>query len=121
MGKKKSRTRVKNVALNRMKNLSGSEFSWKYKVETLYKIIIFRMEVFVVLSAVLTLAAATPGANSVDYPSVFRKIIANCLTGDDIVTCLSIKGITALNRAARSASIDLFPGVSFQRYTTHPK
>lgn len=74
-----------------------------------------KMKVFVVLSAVLALAAAAPGVNSVNEPSSFRKMIANCLASDDTVTCLSIKGITALNRAARSANIEILPGVSFQR------
>lgn len=73
------------------------------------------MKVFVVLSAVLAIAAAAPGVNSVDDSSSIRKMIANCLGSEDTVTCLSIKGITAINRAARSANIEILPGVSFQR------
>lgn len=74
------------------------------------------MKVFVVLSAVLAIACAAPGANSVnDESTSFRKMFANCLGSEDTVTCLSVKGITALNRAARSASLEILPGVSFQR------
>lgn len=76
------------------------------------------MKAFIVLSAILAIAAAAP---TNEEPTSIRKMVANCLESDETFTCLSIKGITALNRAARSASIDLFPGVSFQRYTTHPK
>lgn len=74
------------------------------------------MKVFVVLSVILAIAAAAPGAHSGDESATFRKMFANCLSSDDTFTCLSIKGITALNRAARSASIELLPGVSFTRY-----
>lgn len=74
------------------------------------------MAVFVVLSVVLALLIAAPGVNSVDNASIFRKFFANCLASDDIVTCLSIKGITALNRAARSTKIEILPGVSIRRY-----
>lgn len=74
------------------------------------------MKVFVVLSAVLALAVAAPGVNSVnDNTHSLRKIVANCLNSDDTLTCLSVKGITALNRAARSTNIDILPGVSFNR------
>lgn len=74
------------------------------------------MKVFVVLSAVLAMAAAAPGVNSINDDSTsFRKMIASCLGSEETVTCLSIKGITALNRAARSSNIEVLPGVSFQR------
>lgn len=77
------------------------------------------MKVFLVLSAVLAIAVAAPGAtgaNSVhDDTSSLRKMIANCLNSEDTVTCFSVKGITALNRAARATNIEVLPGVSFQR------
>lgn len=74
------------------------------------------MKVFVVLSAVLAIAVAAPGVNSINDDSVsLRKMFANCLNSEDTLTCLSVKGITALNRVARSPSIDLLPGVSFNR------
>lgn len=75
------------------------------------------MKVFVVLSVVLAVASAAPGVSNVDGESnTFRKAMANCLDSEDTVTCLSVKGITALNRAARNANIDILPGVSFSRY-----
>lgn len=77
------------------------------------------MKVFVVLSIVLAVAYAAPGATNVDGDSnTFRKAMASCLNSEDTITCLSVKGITALNRAARSANIDILPGVSFSRYRT---
>lgn len=72
------------------------------------------MKVFVVLSAVLAVAVAAP---TNDDTSTFRKLFSNCLSSEDTVTCLTIKGITALNRAARSANIEILPGVSFKRYS----
>lgn len=72
------------------------------------------MKVFVVLSVLLAVAFAAP---TNDDSSTFRRLFSNCLNSDDAVTCLTIKGITAINRAARSANIDILPGVlSFQRY-----
>lgn len=71
------------------------------------------MKAFIVLSAILAIAAAAP---TTEEQTSFRKMMANCLESEDTFTCLSIKGITALNRAARSASIELLPGVSLQRY-----
>lgn len=74
------------------------------------------MQVFVVLSIVLALALAAPGVNSDEIPSTFRRMIANCLASDDTMSCLSIKVIMALNRAARTAKIEILPGVSIRRY-----
>lgn len=74
------------------------------------------LKMFVVFSAVLVLAIAAPGVNGVYYPSVFRKMVSNCLASDDTVTCLSIKGIMALNRATRSKNVEIIPGISFRRY-----
>lgn len=76
------------------------------------------MKVFVVLSVVLAVATAAPGMQNVQdgETNTLRKAMANCLNSEDTITCLSVKGITALNRAARSANIDILPGVSFSRY-----
>lgn len=76
------------------------------------------MKVFVILSVVLAVAFAAPGVKFVDSneesPSL-RKIVSHCVNSEDILTCLSVKGITALNRAARSPSIEVLSGVSFNR------
>lgn len=76
------------------------------------------MEVFVVLSAVLTcvLAAVAPGVNSFDNPSIFRRTVDKCMASNDTMTCFSVKGILALNRAARSTKIEIIPGISIQRF-----
>lgn len=71
---------------------------------------------FVALSVVLALALAATGVNSDEIPSTFRRMLANCLASDDTMTCLSVKAIMALNRAARTAKIDILPGVSIRRY-----
>lgn len=78
------------------------------------------MKVFVVLSAIVALAVAAPGVNSVsDDSSSLKKMLAHCFDSEDTVTCLSVKGISSFYRAARSASIDILPGVSFNRYSAH--
>lgn len=79
------------------------------------------MKVFVVLSVVLAVATAAPGINNVQDgdTNTIRKAMANCLNSEDTITCLSVKGITALSRAARSANIDILPGVSFSRYDSN--
>lgn len=77
------------------------------------------MKVFVALSALLAVAVAAPGLNSIETSedsTSLRKIVSNCFSSEDILTCLSVKGITSLNRVARSPSIDVLPGVSFVRY-----
>lgn len=43
------------------------------------------------------------------------RYLGACLESDDMATCLAVKGITALNRAARSNNIELVNGVTFQR------
>lgn len=99
-------------ALKKKPNAKKLKVLWS---ETTIKNKILKMKAFIVLSAVLAIAAAAPTA---EESSSFRKSIANCLESDDTFSCLSVKGITALNRAARSASIELFPGVSLQRYNS---
>lgn len=78
------------------------------------------MKVFVILSLV-ALSAAAPSImdnqiNSAD--SLFdltTKMIANCADSNDKVTCLALKGVNAINRAARAQSLELLPGVTFVR------
>lgn len=70
------------------------------------------MKAFLVLSAILAVAVAAP---TNDEPMSFRKMFANCLNSDEMLTCLSVKGISALNRAARSTNIEILPGFTFQR------
>lgn len=73
------------------------------------------MKVFVVLSVLIAVAVAAPGVTVDGESNTFRKAMANCLNSEDTITCLSVKGITALHRAARASNIDILPGVSFSR------
>ncbi|XP_053953316.1 uncharacterized protein LOC128860085 [Anastrepha ludens] len=43
------------------------------------------------------------------------RYLGSCFEVEDMTTCLAVKGITALNRAARSNNIELVSGVSFKR------
>lgn len=78
------------------------------------------MKVFVVCTLLIAGAFAAPSIqdNKVDDESTFSRaarFIGNCLDSDDMTTCLAVKGITALNRAARSNNIEIVSGVSFNR------
>ncbi|XP_017461467.1 PREDICTED: uncharacterized protein LOC108354810, partial [Rhagoletis zephyria] len=42
------------------------------------------------------------------------RYLGNCFETEDITTCLAVKGITALNRAARSNNIEIVSGISFK-------
>lgn len=75
-----------------------------------------------VLMAVLlfnsSLAAPSIYDNEISDTSssdVTARFLGSCLEGSDTATCLAIKGITALNRAARANSIQLMDGVVFKR------
>lgn len=78
------------------------------------------MKVFVLLSLV-ALSAAAPSVmdnkiNSGDgFLDVTTKMIASCADSNDKVTCFALKGVNALNRAARSQNLELLPGVNFVR------
>lgn len=75
------------------------------------------MKVFVTLSMLLAVAFAAPGVidNQVNSGNNGLSFFGNCIESGDITTCLAVKGITALNRAARSANIELIPGLQFVR------
>jgi hypothetical protein len=83
------------------------------------------MKVFVVLSILIACTIAAPGVieNSVSDDSTFDnfvKYFGNCADSGELTTCLAVKGISVLNRAARSANIDVIPGVTFARDTSAP-
>lgn len=78
------------------------------------------MKVFVVCAILIAGAFAAPNIhdNKVDDDSSFSRVarfIGNCMESNDVTTCLAIKGITAMNRAARSNHIEIISGVSFTR------
>jgi hypothetical protein len=78
------------------------------------------MKVFLLSTMLFACAMAAPGVmdNQVgtegSYAS-FMKVINNCADSDDTATCLTVKGITALNRAGRANTFELIPGVTFTR------
>lgn len=80
------------------------------------------MKVFVVSVMLLGSVLAAPGimdnqVHSDDTkPSYMSQFVGNCADSSDMMSCLAIKGITAMNRAARSQNIELVPGVTFVRY-----
>lgn len=82
------------------------------------------MKVFAVtcvsLLALASCAWAAPSVqdNRIESDNSFgraARYLGACLESDDMATCLAVKGITALNRAARSNNIELVNGVTFQR------
>lgn len=78
------------------------------------------MKVFVVCTMLFAAAMAAPGImdtakTSPQEAASVVSVFNNCAESDDLTTCLAIKGITALNRAARSSSLEILPGVAFVR------
>lgn len=80
------------------------------------------MKVFVVLSMILAVAIAAPGVidNQVQSEDAsvgggVAKFFGNCADSDDMTTCLAVKGIAVLNRAARSQNIEILPGLTLTR------
>lgn len=81
------------------------------------------MKVFAVACVSLLVAScawAAPSVqdNRIESDNSFgraARYLGACLESDDMATCLAVKGITALNRAARSNNIELVNGVTFQR------
>lgn len=74
------------------------------------------MKVFVVLSLV-ALSAAAPSImdNQISSTDSLFKMIANCADSNDKMTCLALKGVNAINRAARAQNLEILPGVNFIR------
>jgi len=81
------------------------------------------MKVFAIACVSLLVAScawAAPSVqdNKIESDNTFgraARYLGACLDSDDMATCLAVKGITALNRAARSNNIELVNGVTFQR------
>lgn len=82
------------------------------------------MKVFAVTSVICLMVASCAWAapsvqdNHVESDTTFTRAaryLGSCFESDDMTTCLAVKGITALNRAARSNNIELINGVSFKR------
>ncbi|XP_049277089.1 uncharacterized protein LOC125760727 isoform X2 [Anopheles funestus] len=75
------------------------------------------MKVFIAIAALLavSMAAPAPATEQTGAFGMMAKYFGSCLESDDMGTCFAVKGITALNRAARAANIELAPGVTFAR------
>lgn len=75
------------------------------------------MKVFVVCTMLFAAALAAPGImdNQVTPDSSMSAIFGNCAESSDITTCLAVKGITAMGRAARASNLEILPGIAFVR------
>ncbi|XP_055551626.1 uncharacterized protein LOC129733990 [Wyeomyia smithii] len=78
------------------------------------------MKVFIVSAVILAcaMAAPAPAEESSSTGSALNmalKFFGSCFESDEMGTCLAVKGITALNRAARANNIEIVPGVTFSR------
>ncbi|XP_037943417.1 uncharacterized protein LOC119676252 [Teleopsis dalmanni] len=86
------------------------------------------MKVFAIATVSLLVVSCVYAApsvqdNKIESDNTFAraaKYLGSCFESDDMTTCLAVKGITALNRAARSNNIELMNGVSFTRDPASP-
>uniref|UniRef100_A0A1A9W5M6 Uncharacterized protein n=1 Tax=Glossina brevipalpis TaxID=37001 RepID=A0A1A9W5M6_9MUSC len=88
--------------------------------------------IFVLFSVVLTTtiscvrAAPSVENNKIEndaspsYGGTAARYVGSCFEQDDTSTCLTVKGITALNRAAKMNNIILMDGLSFKRDPESP-
>lgn len=78
------------------------------------------MKVFIVIAVLLASTLAAPGVidNKVESDSTMQKVMqyfGSCSDSEDLTSCLTIKGITALNRAARASNIKVYEGITLAR------
>lgn len=77
------------------------------------------MKVFIVSAMLFAAALAAPSVldnqQQSQAPNSFAAVFGHCAESDDVTACMAIKGITALNRAARSANLEILPGIAFVR------
>lgn len=78
------------------------------------------MKVFVISAMLVACAFAAPGVidNRVESDSSSNKMMqyfGSCMDNEDITTCLAVKGIAALNRAARASNIQITKGLVLAR------
>ncbi|XP_023036088.1 uncharacterized protein LOC6650046 [Drosophila willistoni] len=84
---------------------------------------VFAIACVTILVASCAWAAPSIQDNQIESDNTFgraARYLGACLDSDDMATCLAVKGITALNRAARSNNIELASGVTFQRDPASP-
>lgn len=78
------------------------------------------MKVFIAVFALLVASAVAAPAPAEESSSssglgMALRYFGSCLESDEMGTCFAVKGITALNRAARANNIEIVPGVTFSR------
>jgi hypothetical protein len=69
-----------------------------------------------IISAIIACAMAAPGVmdNKVESEGSSNKMMqffGGCFESEDVTECLALKGITALNRAARASNIQIAKGI----------
>lgn len=78
------------------------------------------MKVFVIVAVLIASTLAAPGVidNQVesDSSSKMMQYFGSCSESEDLMSCLAIKGITALNRAARANNIKITEGITLARF-----
>lgn len=79
------------------------------------------MKVFIVAAVLFASALAAPSIsdNKVESDGSMGKMMqyfGNCIESEDVAGCLAIKGITALNRAARASNIKIVDGIVLAKY-----
>lgn len=80
------------------------------------------MKVFVIVAMLIVSTLAAPGVidNKIESDSSvskFMQYFGSCSESEDLTTCLAVKGITALNRAARASNIKITEGITLARYS----
>lgn len=73
------------------------------------------MKVFIISAMLVAAAMAAPSVidNKVETDSSSNKMMqyfSSCFDADDTTNCLAVKGIAALNRAARASNIQVGAG-----------
>jgi len=82
------------------------------------------MKVFIVAAVLFASALAAPSIsdNKVESEGSMSKMMqyfGNCMESEDVAGCLAVKGITALNRAARASNIKITEGIVLARYKSN--
>lgn len=79
------------------------------------------MKLMWILSLYIVAVIAAPSNTdtmSEEQSSSYKPIvqfIRSCFDSNEIGTCLAVKGISVLNRAARAQSIEVIPGITFSK------
>lgn len=76
------------------------------------------MKYFVVFALIVAVVTAAPGPIEEESTSSYQPVVQyfkSCLDSNDIGTCLAVKGISIMNRAARAQSIEILPGITFSK------